>query len=396
MKGGNKGSASNVVFYSLCLVAGLIYGRLAAVYHLPMPPLVWFIAGLAIGIAFHEAGHVLCALVARMPILLVSIGGGPLLLSGRLGGAKLEWRLLPFFGFVQCYPAFAYRKLSQAIFVLGGVLGNVTLVAIVAGLDFVGAVPPAARAPLTGIVIAQFLLILISLLPFTTSVGGTRIGTDGLQLLRLLWRPRNGSTEVARFYASQLARYSRSGEPGPGASLASPRIFYQTRRLDAWSDEAVRSEVQDALSRELELGELGREDEMLLLDTLLTLGLVTGDEKFRPWLDEWSLRALKLGPEIATLVGTRGAVLVSLGRFQEGKALLSSLSVAQHDASFDATFDTLMTQFFLARAEYGLGNAAAARALGVAARRTAEAIRADSPGVAVLTARFERDLPPQS
>jgi hypothetical protein len=34
---------------------------------------------------------------------------------------------------------------------------------------------------------------------------------------------------------------------------------------------------------------------------------------------------LRLGPDIATLRGSRGAVLVELGRYHEGKALLVSL-----------------------------------------------------------------------
>jgi hypothetical protein len=64
---------------------------------------------------------------------------------------------------------------------------------------------------------------------------------------------------------------------------------------------------------------LSREEEMLVLDTLLTYGLACGDTELRPHLDEWSLRASELGPEIATLIGTRGAVLVELGQFAAGR-----------------------------------------------------------------------------
>jgi len=141
--------------------------------------------------------------------------------------------------------------------------------------------------------------------------------------------------------------------------------------------------VQDALIRELDRGSLSNQEEMLVLDTLLTYGLVCDDPKLRPHLDQWSMRALALGPNIGTLLSTRGAVLVSLGRHEEGKALLSSLPRASDNVPFDAMFDTLMNQVFLARAELALGNGAVAQNLIADARSTARAI-GGSPAVALL------------
>ena len=98
-----------------------------------------------------------------------------------------------------------------------------------------------------------------------------------------------------------------------------------------------------------------------------------------------------VGPHIGTLLSTRGAVLVSLGRHEEGKALLTSLPRASDQAPFDAMFDTLMNKVFLARAELTLGNGAVAQTLIADARGTAKAI-SDSPVVALLMARFELEL----
>lgn len=80
--------------------------------------------------------------------------------------------------------------------------------------------------------------------------------------------------------------------------------------------------MQDALIRELERGVLSDQEEMLVLDVLLTYGVVCDAQRLRPHLDQWSTRALALGPDIVPLLRTRGAVLVSLGRHEEGKALL--------------------------------------------------------------------------
>ena len=220
------------------------------------------------------------------------------------------------------------------------------------------------------------------------NIGDTRIGSDGLQLVHLFWQPHNNWEKQRKAYTAELRHYSSSGEVDPIDAPHSARIFYQVFRPDRWADEGTRREVQGALIRELDRGELRGQEEMLVLDALLTYGLVCDDPTLRPKLDEWSLRALALGPHVSTLLSTRGAVLISLGRYEEGKALLSSLPRAGDDAPFDNVFDTLMNQVYLARAEHALGNKAVAKAFVAAAHATAKVI-ACSPAVKLLMARFE-------
>jgi len=391
-------SAPSIGGFVLWMLVGLIYARLAEIYHWKTPPLLWFYAGLAVGLAFHEGGHALCALLTGRPIRRVSIGVGPLLLDRQFGVAKLEWRLLPFAGIVQCYPEFAHRRLLPTmLFILGGVLGNAILASIVVALVSTGATPPSAHAALIAIGIAQVVLIAINLFPHRVSIGGTRIGSDGLQLFRLFWRPHNDWARQREAYAAELGRYSSTGEVAPIDAPHSARIFYQVYRPDRWADEGTRREFQSALIHELNRGELWRQEEMLVLDALLTYGLVIDDPELRPRLDEWSLRALALGPDVPTLLGTRGAVLVSLGRYEEGKALLSSLPGNHDNAPSDATFDTFMNQVFLAQAELALGNSTVAQSLVDAARKTAKAIGV-FPAMPLLLARFEfeKQHPPVS
>jgi hypothetical protein len=88
-----------------------------------------------------------------------------------------------------------------------------------------------------------------------------------------------------------------------------------------------------------------------------------------------------------TLQGTRGAALVELGRHDEGKALLTPLAAPDQATSFDS----FMSRGFLALAEHGLGNDAAARQLADAARATAEAAGISATG---LLARLGREIPP--
>jgi len=83
-----------------------------------------------------------------------------------------------------------------------------------------------------------------------------------------------------------------------------------------------------------------------------------------------------------------GAVLVELGRYQEGKALLETAAFADKASPFDL----FMSRIFLARAEHALGNAAAARDLITQARATAEGTVGRQPGVTALIGRIEREM----
>lgn len=373
------------------ILVGFIYARLAEAYQLPLPHPLWFVVGFVIGLVFHEAGHALCAVLAKKHIRLVSIGVGSVLLEGRIGETKLEWRLLPFAGIVLCYPEFVRRPLPAVLFILGGVMGNAILAGALWLLDLTGAAPPAARTALEAIIFAQVVFIAVSLFPYRMTVGSIRIGSDGLQLLQLFLQPSDNWSKHAEAYTAELKRYSKIGAIPRIDAPYSARIFYQICNRDRWVDESAGREGRDALMRELASGELRGQEEMLVLDALLTYGLICDDQKLRPKLDEWSLRALALGPDIPSLLSTRGAILVSLGRYEEGKALLSSLPNRQDNASFDSMFDTLMNQVFLARAECALGNTTAARSLAAAAHTTAKILTA-SPAVALLMACFESEF----
>ena len=378
-----------VAYILACAAAVMICAKLATVYHIPLP--VWLIAGLAIGTAFHEAGHALCAAITGIPVRRVVIGAGPLLVNHSVWGVRLELRLIPFGGAVYHDSPFPHRKLAIAFVTLGGILGNIAFVSIVAALAAVGAVPSEAESPLSVMVVAQFLLIALSLAPFKARVGKARVATDGLQLLALMFWPLYGARHQKRYYDAQVGRYRGPASLQSSPSPAGTRIIPETMRLDGWSDRTVRLEILKTLADELKRGGLQREEEMLVLDHLLTYGLVCGDQEFRPHLEEWSARAVQLGPEIATLVATRGGVLVELGHYEAGKALLSPLLAKKRGQSADAKFDTFMMQYSLARAERALGNAVAAEALATAARSTAGTI-AESAAVQVIMQRLDTEL----
>lgn len=148
--------------------------------------------GLAGGIACHEFGHMLCAMLLSAPVELVSIGIGPVLWHCRIGETRFELRAVPCAGFVRCDPPIVNR-LSRLLFLLGGVLGNVVLIGLVSAFRL-AVVPAPGHDYVSPIAFVQYYLIIVNLAPFWTTAGGIRTGSDGLQLLMLACGAKSGAS----------------------------------------------------------------------------------------------------------------------------------------------------------------------------------------------------------
>ena len=355
---------------------------------------LYFVGLIAASVA-HEFGHLLCARICSIPVSQFGIGSGPVVLRRSVGSTHLVLRLVPVGGLV--IPAASpdlQKRWPMAFFIVGGVLGNIAAIGVLIALHVAGAAPVVlydrAGVPLivaqAGILVGtQLFIIILSLIPHRASLDGRPMASDGLQLLRLL----SGGFP----YAVMLEPYRRSATRQSVTSPASSRIAAQLARADRWTSEDARCDFRAALRRELTEGGLPAEEEMLVLDALVTDGLIFADPAVRPDLDQWSLRALQLGPKVKTLVGSRGAVLVELGRYQEGKQLLKTVAFS----SVAAPFDAFMSQIFLARAEHGLGNADLAGDLMTKARWAISKPNPGALGLAVmgLIERIENEMQTQ-
>jgi ATP-dependent Clp protease adaptor protein ClpS len=337
----------------------------------------WFLSGLAIGVAFHELGHLTCAAIGSISVYQIVIGSGPLLWHGRFGPTWLELRVAPLGGRVQPYPLLHYRRFWWALFLLGGVLGNLAVIFMLYGLQAVGAARNAddIMAPIMWV---QVTMILVSLVPAG--------GNDGMLLLRMLRRRAEepNPAQLGKDYGAFLSSNGKADTPFT-MTAASMRLWFHGFRFRTNKD--VRPEAREGMLHELHRGDLSREEKIWVLDALVTDGIVSGDPGVRPHLDAWSQQALALGPDLPALQGSRGAVLVELGRYDEGRALLAPLAAPGHAASFDA----FISRAFLSLAEHGLGNEAAARQLADAARETAEAAGKNANMIDML-ARLDREI----
>jgi hypothetical protein len=346
---------------------------------------LWVFLGIVIAVVVHEGGHLVCALAMRIPVRQVTVGVGPLVFRRRIGETHFELRLVPTAGFVAPYPIALIRRWRYALFLLGGVLANAVAIVVVAVLAAKHAWPRSAEDVIGPMVFVQPWVILASLAPFSFGLYGARIGTDGRQLLQLLRVASGEPTATAELYARELAIYALGATPGP-LTAASSRIMYQIFRRDRWTDPEAGRECVEALQRELERDALLAAEEIaLIIDSLVTYALVFGDATLRPQLDALTQGAVALAP-VRTLYGSRGAALIEIGRYEEGKEILESL-IAQSGLD---PFDAFMIEVHLARAERGLGDQQTAANWAARARRRAASCQ--TPVAQLMLARMEAEL----
>src|SRR5262245_60063937 len=130
--------------FVLCLVLLICEELFARAHGIWFPSVLWFVVGLAIGVACHELGHVLCARIGSIQVRRIVIGLGPLLWRSRFGETWLELRFLPLSGLVSTYPAVNSPWYWWALFLCGGVLGNVAVICVVAWLVTASVAPEQA------------------------------------------------------------------------------------------------------------------------------------------------------------------------------------------------------------------------------------------------------------
>jgi len=345
---------------------------------------IWWLVALLVGTVAHEFGHLLCARISSIPVAFLSIGTGPRLLGGKVGELRWEIRAWPLGGLVAPRAVIAGTP-RWILFILGGVLGNAAVIGAVAALAEFGLLqkwPAFTEGGASPLVFAQVIFIVGNLIPFRTRLGGTRLPfrSDGLRVIDLVSARFKRKPETEPTYAALFQRYHTGGPLRPSA--AAPQIIGQLQRAAA--DEKAWPEVKAFLLQALASAALPHAEELLVLDKLVTVGLISGEPMGLAKLDEWSLRASTGGPDIATIVGSRGAVLVELGRYKEGRILLRSAANSDQMTAFDM----VLNDVFLARAEHALGNTRRAHYLIKTVRRTLQ-YQPTSPDVLELVARVE-------
>jgi len=342
------------------------------------------IAGWLLGLVMHEAGHAAAAAALGLAVQRITIGSGRLLASLRCSETILEWRAFPWAGSVHVYWLRESSRLRRAGYVAGGSVVNFFMLVLGNLVD--------DHSPLFdfsfGFVLAQLGLLGVTLVPSMGRLDGKMFPSDGLRLWRLLTGIEKRLPGAGLAYESLLGVHCPNGVPDVQRSKAAQRVLYQIAKGEL-ADLTVQRAAWAALMRELARGNLKTWEEAWVLDHLVTSALTTGEPMLRSRYDGWSARAIVLAPQITTLSGSRGGVLVELGHYQAGKQLLQKVG---DEAPL---FDVFMSRGYEAIAEGAQGNSAAAASALVKASAAFAQLPRSVKNVAMMT-RFESESTQQT
>jgi hypothetical protein len=330
--------------------------------------LLW-IAGLLLSyllVLIHESGHILAARCVGIKITEMTIGHWRRLFTFRIGGLNVVIRAAPDSGFVRPESS---RQLASAwrmaIFVSGGIAAEaLVLFQTWQSLGFPRQVASFAElfAAFSFVMLLWLgaLHVLTNLWPHQGTVGGSRLPTDGA-LLFGLWRSRHQRTNQAALImlGAQIDGLIREGRRPEALEMLeefrtrhpeNPQLTQVAAHLYAELGDTHRSE---SLLRELLAQPLGAEKLAEILDSIACLPIYYDRPDLLHAADAWTNDALRLAPQAITLKGTRGSVLIELGRLDEGVALLREVMKQS-----ECPLDHAISAAYLAKAHHLRGETA--------------------------------------
>jgi hypothetical protein len=317
-------------------------------------------------IIVHELGHVGIARLLGMKVVRVVIGSGPILVARQWHDIRLELRRFMLAGGMTT----AYHQIEspgkwrQLVLLLGGAGANLLLLLLCTSLlavliGWFRLSNPFLIVPVFCLLVSQILVIIGNLFPLSLRrdrPGRVRDGPQIINLLRtkdfrrraqeahLVWQGmallQSGRSAEAQAHFEQAHRLLPAN--GPIFSL-----LVHSASKAAGPQAAVRYYLEHC-------GEFGSENEganAWAYANVAWNALLTQDLAMLPLADTLSQRSiagLAAAPEVQ---GTRGAVLVAMGEFERGLALLREGVRGTAGKDEKAGFAP-----FLARGEQACGN----------------------------------------
>lgn len=307
----------------------------------------------------HELGHAIAARACSILIRRFVFGGGRLLLAWRWGITDFELRLFPFTGYILTYPILPSRKRARMILSAGGPATNLAIAGVVLALIGPALLTRSGSAVilLAQITVAmQLLYAVLTLAPRQYGGRGLVRMSDGMMLWRIASEPKPDMAAIAADYLARLRAYGPNEDSPAVRSPTAATVMCWLARPGRAADRTLHDLHEEQVERLRSRGKLSVAEEMIVLDDRLTVALVTCDETPPEQLDEGSRRLVALGPNVGAARETRAAVLIQLGRHDEGKRMLEPLTPTE------GAYAAVLRLLFLAQAEHGLGNLATARA----------------------------------
>jgi tetratricopeptide (TPR) repeat protein len=293
------------------------------------------LAAVLMGTVWHELGHAAAGTLAGYRVFNIDIGKGAAVLEFKWAGWRWRFRTILFGGVVLGFPRHRNgRRFRESLFILGGPAANALLALIAWKLLWVDELleptPLAGFGPMGIILLSNSLLLAFSSWPHRGNSIYGKTPNDAL----LLWQTwRQDSAKIAAafsysyvFEADECRRDRKFAEAQkwlneglrefPGNHLlafcAATTFIFEDKLDEARS--ALRALLTD-LANDANLFPV-------LLNNIAYANALTGRPELLAEADDFSRRALESRPSAVEFRGTRGIVLIELGQYDQGVALL--------------------------------------------------------------------------
>jgi hypothetical protein len=339
-------------------------------------------AWLYFSIFCHELGHFVCAKLVGMSPRLIRVGRGFNVIRASFFGAQLELCILPFGGLTHAYhPAtgwskFEDLKLKLITYHIGGCLANsVLLTCSITLLIYTG-------FPLCLYFIwIEVVSIITAIVPNDVSKYGMKFPSDGKQIFFIITK-----NYQRLFFTDHQKEISRiAGDRAEPQALFKNDIKILELFVKAETElDHQRFDEAIALWNQLLNAENASDVERAyILDLLASIVINLGQKQYLTHADRWSREAMKLAGYSKTIQGTRGAILVELGKYEEGKRNLFPLTGPDNDP-----VDIAISSYYLAKADHHLGNSGQA----LVWLMQAEEVSKKVPGISEMFAGIKLEM----
>ncbi len=355
----------------LALKAGFGLVSLLLIWAFPKGGLGWawfnfFLCDLAITLSLlpHELGHALTAQKLGFRVFKIVIGSGPNLFSVKIFGIPTDFHLFAFYGLTFTTPQrlAGFHAKKFAIVSAGLLVNAVIFGASLAGLggSLAGLFSWEKRAlPLEALVLANALILALNLWPRKTILPVGEVETDGLQLWRLLQRdPQMAHQSLRlRYVLEAMFYYAKNQLPeavpwiNQGLELYPDDFNLLNLRGIAALHSSHFEEAREIFLKAAEIKDITPLARYILRNNIAESDILMDKPELREEADRYSMEAMANLSWIPAIKGTRGAVLIALGKPAEGRALTLQTMQAHDAPSYKA-----QNACWLAMAEAQLGN----------------------------------------
>jgi len=284
---------------------------------------------------------------------LMNVGRGFGIFRKRFFGAQLELGILPFCGLTSAYyPDTGWSKFEDlrpklVFYYIGGCLANsVLLVFSISMLAYSG-------FPIfLYFIFIDVVMIITTLIPTDVHLYGMVFPSDGKRIFLIL------TQDNQQYHKELFARYRDAITRIAGDRVDPKMIFNNDLRIllllgKAETELAYRNfdEAVILLNRLLNDENVADSERAYILDILASIVINHRQKQYLTQADDWSREALRLAGNSKTIQGTRGAILIELGEYEEGMRMLLQLTEPNNDP-----LDIAISSCYLAKAEHRLGN----------------------------------------